>query len=77
MGLRSLALRTSGEPAALVPLVRRNLETIDARFLVRSARTLSDQVDLTISQERILTRLCAAFGALGLFLVHVVDVSMQ
>ena len=56
---------------ALVPALRSRLQQLDAGLLVRSVRSLSEQVDRSVSRERILTRLSTAFGALGLFLACV------
>jgi predicted permease len=69
--LSSVAVRTSVEPASLVAAVRRALREAHPDLIVREIRTLEEQIDRTLGQERLIARLLGFFGLLALVLTGV------
>ena len=61
----TFALRTRGAPTAVVPDVRRALKEVLPNVRVGTVTTLTDQVDASLLQERVLATLSTLFGALG------------
>jgi putative ABC transport system permease protein len=59
------ALRTSMDPAALGPDVRRTVRDLLKTVPVTKVTTLADQVDASIVPERVIALLSGLFGALG------------
>jgi putative ABC transport system permease protein len=59
------ALRTSVEPSAVAPEVRRTARELLKTVPVAKVTTLSEQVDASIVPERLIATLSAWFGALG------------
>jgi ABC-type antimicrobial peptide transport system permease subunit len=59
------ALRTSVDPAAVVPEVRRTVRALLNTVPVTRVMTLADQVDASIVPERLIATLSEVFGALG------------
>jgi len=69
--MRALEVRT-GEPlAAMAGPVRNALLGVTKDIMIRRVFTLSAQVDRTLAGERLITTLCASFGALALLLASV------
>jgi putative ABC transport system permease protein len=64
----ALAVRTHGDPLALVPSVRRVLRDLDSGAVVETASTLDRQLDDRLAQRRFQTRLVGLFAALALLL---------
>ncbi len=60
------ALRTVGDPLALVNTVRQVVHQADARLPVSQVRTQQVQIDNQVRQETILAELCSAFAGLAL-----------
>jgi predicted permease len=69
--LYSLEVRTTEPLSTLADAVRNALLEVTRDVMIRRATTLSDQVDSTLASERLLTILCAVFGALALTLATV------
>ena len=67
----TLALRTPGDPAALVKLAREEMRALGADILVTDVITLEDQVNQTLLQERLVSLLSGVFGLLALLLACV------
>jgi predicted permease len=67
--LWSLEVRAHGDPAPLADLVRRAVREAHPALSTPSVRTLSDHVDRSLAQERLLSLLSIAFGAMAVFLV--------
>jgi putative ABC transport system permease protein len=65
------ALRTTVDPAAVAPEVRRAVRAVLPTVPVLKVTTLADQVDASIVLERLIARLSALFGALGSLLAAV------
>ena len=61
-------LRTSGNPKALIPLVRDAVRKVSGNFLVSHIETQEEQIDQLLYQERLVASLSALFGALALLL---------
>ncbi len=70
MGLQ-LTVGTSGDPAALVAAVRREVQTVDGAVRVPQPRTFSGHIDQSLVTERLLARLLGAFAVLALLLAAV------
>jgi macrolide transport system ATP-binding/permease protein len=60
------ALRTAGDPLALVNTVRQIVHQADARLPVSRVHTQQSEVDDQMRQETILAELCTAFAVLAL-----------
>jgi predicted permease len=64
-------LRTSAAPMTLLPSVRRVLHDVDANLALANVRTVTEQVDQSLWQERLFARLMTAFGALAIALAAI------
>jgi predicted permease len=69
--LRSLEVRTALPIAAIAAPVREALSSATRHLMIRQVLTLQDQVDTTLSAERLLLRLYVVFAALALTLACV------
>jgi putative ABC transport system permease protein len=65
------AIRTSGDPIAVIPSVRREIENQARGVAIGRVRTLADQVDAWLVQERLVSLLSSCFGGLALFIAAV------
>jgi len=63
-----LTVRTDGDPAALVPEIRRAVLEADPAQPPTDVRTMGERVDRTFAQRRFYTTLIALFAAAALFL---------
>ena len=70
-GQASFALRTEGDPLAIVPLVRQAVREVDPNLPLFEIRTQRDAIHATLGAERLLARLATAFGVLALALACV------
>ena len=61
-------LRTAGDPAKLIPVVRDLVLRRDASLPLFDVRTQMEQIEQTLIQERLMTRLSSFFGLLALVL---------
>jgi predicted permease len=64
-------IRTIGPPLAMVPQIRRAIQETEPQFEISNVRTLSDEVERTISAERAVATLASLFGLLALALVAI------
>jgi predicted lysophospholipase L1 biosynthesis ABC-type transport system permease subunit len=64
----TLSIRTAGDPQALMRTVERHVRGLGADFLMTRTITLEQQVDESLTGERALSSLAAAFGVLALVL---------
>ncbi len=62
-------VRYSGEAGQIVPAVRRAIAEVNPNIPIASTSTLSDQVDESAANQRLIARLSAFFGLLAAFLV--------
>src|SRR5690606_11827484 len=64
----SLVLRTSSDPTALIPAIRREVQALDADLPVFNARTLEQVFGEAVSQPRFYMLLLSIFGGAALLL---------
>jgi len=67
----SLHVRTAIDPAAMVTPIRRELRAINNRVPLANIRTLDEQSDRSLVQDRLLATLSEAFGVIALVLAVV------
>jgi predicted permease len=67
----SLEVRTVGNPLSVATSVRQILNDVDKNLPVLNITTLSDQVDRSLNQERLIAKLSGFFGLLALLLACV------
>ena len=65
----NFSVRYSGEAGQMVPAVRNAIAAVNPNVLVGSFSTLSELVDESTSNQRLIARLSAFFGLLAAFLV--------
>ncbi len=70
-GSRALCFRTSREEPELVELVRRQVSALDPAVPVLNSRTMEQQVDNNILEDRLIASLSSFFGFLALLLASV------
>jgi putative ABC transport system permease protein len=61
-------VRTDIDPLAVATSIRRELQDINPNLPVFRVRTLEDQVDESLGQERLVTTLASLFGGLAVVL---------
>ncbi|PYV43016.1 MAG: permease, partial [Acidobacteria bacterium] len=67
----SIEIRTAGQPTGVVPQIRQILTQVNPNIILRSIKTLEDQIDDTLVQERLFTKVLGFFGLLALGLACV------
>ena len=68
---QTLLVRTTGDPAGYVAAVRRAVESIDKDVPVYNVRTMQQQVDESLVEQRLRVSLLGVFSALALVLASV------
>jgi len=71
IGTMSFALRTTGEPAALVTAVRQAVRELDSNMPVTEVSTQTARAHATLGKERLYARLLSFFGMLALLLAAI------
>lgn len=66
-----LAIRTSGDPASLVPAVRQALASFDNEIPLANIATMDQLLDESVAEQRFRTWLLGGFAALALLLASV------
>jgi predicted permease len=66
--IRAIEIRTAADPGEMAALVRQTLSEIDRDLPVLRVETLSDDVDESLRQERMVATLAALFGVVALAL---------
>jgi putative ABC transport system permease protein len=66
-----LVVRTQGDPASLIPLVRREVAAVDPQQALFAFQTMDDLLATAGSRRRFQTSLLAAFAALALLLAAI------
>ena len=61
-------IRTIGDPTPLIPQVRQMINQIDDKLPIFDVITLSDQLNESLNQDRLIAQLVSFFGALALIL---------
>lgn len=64
----TMHIKTAGEPGAIVDLVRGQVKELDPNLPLYDVKTLARQIDESLTQERLVTWLCTAFGLLATLL---------
>jgi predicted permease len=64
----TLSIRTSGDPQPLIATVQKRLRTLGPDIHIVRTDTLARQIDESLLEERLISTLAAAFGALALVL---------
>jgi len=67
----SFEVRSSTNPTALAASIREMIQQADSRLPLFGVKTLSEQIDETLVQERIVALLSSLFGMVALFLACV------
>jgi predicted permease len=67
----AIQIRTANNPAALAPLVRQAINQTDEKLPIFGVTTLSEQLQGTLRQDRLIAQLVSFFGALALVLACV------
>jgi predicted permease len=71
VGSMTFEVRTAASAAAIMKSVRQAVDAVDKDLPVFDVRTQIDQIDATLSRERLFAMLTASFGALALLLASV------
>ncbi|HEX5412700.1 MAG TPA: ABC transporter permease [Terriglobia bacterium] len=71
IGAMNFEVRTAGDPAALIPAVRRIVHEFDKDLPLYNVKTQNEQIDELLVQERLFARLSSFFGLIGLLLAGV------
>jgi predicted permease len=61
-------IRTAGDPAQMLPAIRKTILGVNGDLPIDSARPLLENVDRVNEQPRMVARLCAIFGVIALLL---------
>jgi predicted permease len=69
--LGSIEVRTEGDVAALAPVVRAAIAEVSGQLPILNTRTLADQVERTLHQDRLFSRLTSLLGMLALLLASI------
>jgi putative ABC transport system permease protein len=70
-GVRGIEVRTAEPIATVTEAVRQAVLQVAPDVMIRSVRTLDEQVDRSIGPERLIANLCVAFGGLALLLAGI------
>jgi len=65
---RSIQVRTTASPQALIQQIRQVVREADPNLVINDSKTLGDQVNRTLARERLLADLSGFFGAAALLL---------
>jgi predicted permease len=68
---RSFYLRTTVPMASLSPAIRAIVRKQDPALAIDDMRTMRDQIDVSLTMERLITVLCTAFGLIATILAGV------
>lgn len=67
-GALSFEVRAHGDPALLVEPLRRTMQAVDPRITIELLAPLTQLMEQSVNEERLLARLATAFGVLALLL---------
>ena len=67
-GQRILCVRTTGDAASLVAAIRQEVRTLDQNLPVFNVKTFADQINESVSRERLVALLSSFFGVFALML---------
>jgi predicted permease len=66
LDVESLNVRTFGDPAQLIPQVRKAVREVDPNLPLGTSTTVAEVVSNSLGQQRLIARLTSIFGALAL-----------
>jgi len=66
-----IAIRTTGDPAALSPVARRTVRELDPLLAITGVRTMSEMIDASVARPRFTMLLLGVFGVVALVLAAV------
>jgi predicted permease len=69
--LSEIQVRTAGDPAAVAATIHRVLAAVDGRLAILGMTEAGDQVDASLTPERLIAKLAATFGLLALALAAI------
>ncbi|HEY3741296.1 MAG TPA: ABC transporter permease [Bryobacteraceae bacterium] len=64
-------VRSTGDPAGVASMVRRQIAQVDANLPITALRTIEDQIDRRLLMQRLMAGLAAFFGAVALFMAAI------
>ncbi len=67
----TLCIRTTGDPKRVIGIIRQRVREIDPNVAVTQARTIEDNLDRALTQERFVATLGTFFGVVALLLAAV------
>ena len=70
-GRATLVARTSGDPATLIPAIRGEVAALDKDLTLYAVKTMSEQIESTLWQQRMAAGLIGIFGLLALALAAI------
>lgn len=70
-GTRTLCLRVDGDPEALTEAIRREVRALDSAVPLIRTRTIEQEIDNNLLQEKLVATLAGFFGVLALILASV------
>jgi predicted permease len=70
-GTLNFAIRTKGDPAALVQTIRKTVASVDPTLVIDDINPLSTMMATSIRQQRLVAKLASAFGTLALILAAI------
>jgi predicted permease len=68
LGKRRFCVRATGDPGALIAAIRNEVRRLDPNLPVSDIKTFADQIDESISRERMIALLSSFFGLFALLL---------
>lgn len=71
LGSTSIMMRAKGNPAALIPAVRRTVSSLNRNLPIRSLQPFDEQLGATLARRRFSTLLLGVFAALAMVLAGV------
>ena len=71
VGAMHFEVRTAGDPAFLIPSLRRAVREVDSNLALSELKTQSQQIDEALVEERLFARLSSFFGVLALGLAAI------
>lgn len=66
-----ILVRTAGDPRAVIPSIRREVQAIDPQLPLFAVNTLEGAIDQTLGQPRFQSSMLAAFAAIALLLASI------
>lgn len=70
-GRATLVARTSGDPTTLIPAIRNEVAALDKDLTLQAVKTMSEQIESTLWQQRTAAGLIGVFGLLALSLAAI------